>query len=152
MIGAITAWSGSIASIPAGWALCNGSNGTPDLRDRFVIGVGSSHSLNTTGGAATVSLSEANLPAHTHTLSGASAAAIGNHTHTHILPNSLTPIDFRDYLSGSISSFSTPPATIFAGGDHTHSFSGTFGNNTTPNTAHENLPPYYALAFIMAVA
>ena len=35
--GIISMWSGSIAKIPAGWALCDGSNGTPDLRDRFIV-------------------------------------------------------------------------------------------------------------------
>jgi hypothetical protein len=37
-VGGIIMWSGSIATIPGGWALCNGDNGTPDLRDRFVVG------------------------------------------------------------------------------------------------------------------
>lgn len=53
-IGSIVIWSGSIVSIPAGWALCNGSSGTPDLRDRFVIGAGSSYSPGATGGVLTV--------------------------------------------------------------------------------------------------
>lgn len=50
--GMITLWSGSIASIPAGWALCNGASGTPDLRDRFVVGAGSTYAVGATGGAA----------------------------------------------------------------------------------------------------
>ncbi len=36
----IVLWSGAVVDIPAGWALCDGNNGTPDLRDRFVIGAG----------------------------------------------------------------------------------------------------------------
>lgn len=51
--GAITLWSGSIASIPTGWQLCNGTNGTPDLRDRFVVGAGASYAVGNNGGANT---------------------------------------------------------------------------------------------------
>ena len=51
MTGMIMLWSGSIGSIPGGWALCNGSNGTPDLRDRFVVGAGSAYAVGATGGA-----------------------------------------------------------------------------------------------------
>ena len=50
--GLITLWSGSIASIPRTWKLCNGSNGTPDMRDRFVVGAGGAKALDETGGAA----------------------------------------------------------------------------------------------------
>jgi hypothetical protein len=47
--GGIILWSGTIASIPSGWVLCNGTNGTPDLTDRFVIGAGGSFNPNTSG-------------------------------------------------------------------------------------------------------
>ena len=50
-VGGIIMWSGTIAAIPTGWALCNGSNGTPDLRDRFVIGAGSTYAVGATGGS-----------------------------------------------------------------------------------------------------
>jgi len=58
--GMIISWSGSVATIPGGWALCNGDNGTPDLRDRFVVGVGTTYNPDDSGGAAT----------HTHTFTG----------------------------------------------------------------------------------
>lgn len=54
--GVIVMWSGSVASIPAGWVLCNGANGTPDLRDRFIMGAGSSYNPGQTGGQATINL------------------------------------------------------------------------------------------------
>lgn len=54
--GTICLWHGSSDTIPANWALCNGENGTPDLRDRFVVGAGNSYSVGTTGGTATESL------------------------------------------------------------------------------------------------
>jgi hypothetical protein len=48
--GGIIAWSGSIGSIPTGYVICNGSNGTPDLRDRFIVGAGNTYSVGNTGG------------------------------------------------------------------------------------------------------
>lgn len=55
--GLILLWSGSIASIPGGWVLCDGTNGTPDLRDRFVIAAGGSYAVGANGGNSS----------HTHT-------------------------------------------------------------------------------------
>jgi hypothetical protein len=51
--GVITMWSGSIATIPSGWALCDGSNSTPNLKDRFIVGAGSSYQVGVKGGEAT---------------------------------------------------------------------------------------------------
>jgi hypothetical protein len=48
--GGIIMWSGSIGSIPSGYYICDGSNGTPDLRDRFVVGAGTSYAVGNTGG------------------------------------------------------------------------------------------------------
>ena len=64
--GVILLWSGSQASIPTGWVLCNGSNGTPNLRDRFIVGAGSSYSVGATGGSNTHVLSIAEMPSHRH--------------------------------------------------------------------------------------
>ena len=56
--GVIVMWSGSIASIPTGWALCNGSSGTPDLRNRFVVGAGDTYGVGATGGATSATTSD----------------------------------------------------------------------------------------------
>lgn len=48
--GAILMWSGGIAAVPSGWALCDGRNGTPDLRNRFVIGGGGDYLPGDSGG------------------------------------------------------------------------------------------------------
>lgn len=86
--GIIAMWSGAINNIPSGWLLCNGSNGTPDLRDRFIVGAGNSYNVGTTGGEAVHTLSVAELPNHNHTastsisLSSVTAASAGGHTHT----------------------------------------------------------------------
>jgi len=63
----IVMWSGSIVSIPAGWVLCDGTNGTPDLRDKFIVGAGGTYNPGDTGGAATHT-HEFTLPNHTHSL------------------------------------------------------------------------------------
>jgi len=58
-------WSGSIGSIPAGYVICNGSNGTPDLRDSFIVGSGNTYGVGNTGGFASsgvVTNSGTNVP------------------------------------------------------------------------------------------
>lgn len=64
--GMIMMWSGSVASIPAGWRLCDGGNGTPDLRDRFIVGAGNEYGVGSKGGAKEVTLSVAQMPSHNH--------------------------------------------------------------------------------------
>jgi hypothetical protein len=65
--GVIVMWSGSFSSIPSGWALCDGTSGTPDLRNRFILGATVTSDVGVTGGAHSVTLSVAQLPSHTHT-------------------------------------------------------------------------------------
>jgi microcystin-dependent protein len=109
-VGLITMWSGSIASIPAGWALCNGTLGTPDLRDRFVVGAGSTYAVGATGGANTVTLDSSQIPSHTHTGSGTTSTTDLSHTHTG---------------SGTTGNNNV---------GHTHTGSGTTGNNNVDHT------------------
>ena len=66
--GVIVMWSGSIANIPSGWALCDGTNGTPDLRNRFIVGAGSSYAVGAKGGAAEVTLTVDQMPSHRHSV------------------------------------------------------------------------------------
>ena len=65
-IGGIIMWSGSIDTIPSGWTLCNGSNGTPDLGDRFVMGASTWLAPGNTGGSNTTYLTVKQLPSHSH--------------------------------------------------------------------------------------
>jgi hypothetical protein len=141
--GIITMWSGSIASIPGGWYLCNGSNGTPDLRDRFVVGAGSTYAVNATGGSA-----NATLVSHTHTVTTASL------TGTLGTPTRLTG-GSEGSVSGIVSTSgvgmknatavdSTTGNIVNIDASHTHTLS-TEGSSAT----NANLPPYYALAYIM---
>jgi hypothetical protein len=79
--GSICIWSGSEASIPSGWYLCNGQNGTPDLRNRFVIAVGDDHAYGTTGGASHKTISAASIAVGTYAITGND---LPSHYHTYI--------------------------------------------------------------------
>ena len=147
--GGIIMWSGSIASIPSGWALCDGTNGTPNLRDRFVVGAGSTYAVGATGGADSVTLTTSQIPSHTHTFSGTTSTD-GAHTHT-----ITTKTRFSYDTTGGSNAYGqdTPDGTgpnlvTNSGGSHSHTFSGTTAA-TGGGTSHENRPPYYALAYIM---
>jgi len=118
--GGIIMWSGSLASIPTGWALCDGQSGRPDLRSRFIVGAGqgtglTNYAVAATGGVESVTLTIAQMPSHSHggvpqrasTQTGASGG--------------FPPVNFNNINTGS------------AGEDQ----------------PHENRPPYYALAFII---
>ena len=81
--GVILMWGGSTIGIPAGWQLCDGSNGTPDLRNQFIVGAGNAYGVGTTGGATTANLSISNIPSHNHTVSvSGNTSSAGGHTHT----------------------------------------------------------------------
>tara|TARA_B110000285_G_scaffold31193_1_gene32176 strand:- start:25897 stop:26868 length:972 start_codon:yes stop_codon:yes gene_type:complete len=158
--GMIILWSGSVGTIPSGWALCNGSSGTPDLRNRFVVGAGSTYSPNNTGGSAT-----ATLPAHTHT---ASTSTTGAHAHSgstntvaaHVHSIQSVNTGFGATTPGILggagnigSSYNTNAANAHAhtvsipsSGTHNHTVSVASAGTSATNA---NLPPYYALAYIM---
>ena len=161
--GLISLWSGSIASIPAGWALCNGTSGTPDLRDRFVVGAGSTYAVNATGGSANAIVvshthtgTTGNQSAdHSHTFSG-TTSFVGNHVHSQVGVNA-----FAASNTGGLGWASGATANTGGGGAHDHTYSGTTsGMSVSHNHAfttdsagssgtNANLPPYYALAYIM---
>lgn len=64
--GVIVMWSGTLASIPTGWALCDGTSGTPDLRDRFLVGAGNEYAVSDIGGEKEHTLTTNEMPSHTH--------------------------------------------------------------------------------------
>lgn len=64
--GCIVLWSGSESNVPDGFALCNGQNGTPDLRDRFVLGAGNKYAVGEMGGSEEVTLTVEQMPKHSH--------------------------------------------------------------------------------------
>jgi hypothetical protein len=140
--GMIMLWSGSIASVPSGWVLCNGSNGTPDLRNRFVVGAGSTYAVNATGGSA-----DATVVSHTHTASSSSSVTDPGHSHIVLAAAggpSGTRIDANVNTGGTNGNGATNSVTtgISVSTSTTVDSAGSSGTNA-------NLPPYYALAYIM---
>jgi len=135
-VGGIILWSGTIANIPTGWALCNGQNDTPDLRNKFIVG------------------------AHSGTNSGISTnPGPGFSTSTGLITSNYEP--------GDVGGESAHRLTVAELAHHSHS-GGMGGGNCDPggqsqsapqatgktgdDHAHENRPPYYALAYIMRTA
>ena len=117
--GAIIMLSGAANAIPTGYVLCNGTNNTPDLRNRFIVGAGGpDYSPGDTGGADSVTLTVDQIPAHTHT-----------YIDQYVVINAgyrPWPANNNDCQQRNVNSGST------GGGQ-----------------SHENRPPYYALCFIM---
>lgn len=86
--GVILMWSGEIVDIPSGWVLCDGNNGTPDLRNRFVMGAGDAYDVGATGGESFVTLTTHEIPSHKH--SNSSTGSAGSHSHNTISDHSHT--------------------------------------------------------------
>jgi microcystin-dependent protein len=120
--GGIILWSGSAGSIPSGWFLCDGSNGTPDLRNRFVVGAGSSYAVGATGGADSVTLSTSQIPSHSHSFS-ATTGGSGSHSH-----------GFSATTGGSGSHSHGFSATTGGSGSHSHTYSGTTSGTSVDHT------------------
>lgn len=76
--GCILQWSGSLATVPSGWHLCDGTSGTPNLRDKFIVGAGSTYVPAQTGGAVAFSVSTNTAGIHTH---GGATGNAGGHGH-----------------------------------------------------------------------
>jgi hypothetical protein len=136
--GMIMIWSGSVGSVPTGWTLCNGSNSTPDLRDKFVIGAGTSYAVGGTGGS-----KDAVVVSHTHT----ATSTVTDPGHSHTINNTRggNPDGGGTKIAGAtISANSDPTATNTTGITvaTTNASTGSSGTNA-------NLPPYYALCYIM---
>lgn len=80
--GAIMMWNGTNANIPSGFVLCDGTNGTPDLTDRFILGRSGSSNSGSSGGSNTVTLATNNLPSHTHGDGNYVTSNTGAHSHS----------------------------------------------------------------------
>jgi hypothetical protein len=132
-IGGIIMWSGSVATIPSSWRLCNGLNGTPNLQDRFLVGAGSGYAVGATGGSA-----DATLVSHSH--------SINDPGHSHTYSRLVIDTSQRTDLDNNM--------LYFNEGSSTTSLSGTgiAINSSGSSATNANLPPYYALAFIMRIS
>lgn len=154
----IIAYAGTAPKIPTGWALCNGQNGTPDLRNKFIYGTEhpfqstievevsgkgtKTVKVRRTGGKSNVTLRANNLPEHTHT---GRTSEDGNHGHNHSCASDDGGGNDNHYAMGDNNS--SRGCDLDRAGDHRHSF--TTAVNTTTNSSFSILPSYYKLAYIM---
>jgi len=165
--GMIIIWSGSTANIPTGFVLCNGQNNTPDLRNRFIVGAGSNYNPGDTGGSA-----DATLVSHSHTVDshthGDGSLTAANRS----LTGSINVISQSFAQGGGSASGVFTKTSVNGGrtanggsinpcggvnfdGSHTHDVTGSTGsaspgtNSQGSSASNANLPPYYALCYIM---
>lgn len=177
--GGIIMWSGTV--VPEGWRLCDGSNGTPDLRGRFVVGYDSRFTAynqpgnlsekgstgGNLGGLDFVELTNQQMPKHNH---GGTTGSVGNHSHGYSDRYLIESANLSNMPSGTLNyAFSTTGktgnegldnnnthfyyvnSTTVANGGHSHSISNDGGTPSKTADGHENRPPYYVLAYIMRV-
>jgi hypothetical protein len=159
--GIIMMWSGSSVTIPYGWYLCDGNNGTPNLKDRFVVGAGNTYAVGAIGGSA-----DATLVSHSHTASSTTSTSISDPGHKHWISGAP-----RDDGNGSgagsngqmyglwadAGSYSADDPNYGYGrynlsattGISASSSTSTTVNATGNSATNANLPPYYALCYIM---
>lgn len=121
-IGSVIMWVGTLETIPTGWHLCNGEDGTFDLRGMFILGAGGKYSLGDEGGSEEVTLTVEQMPAHSHAIKGS-----GN-----------------DFTTSSIAA-STSRASSF-------SWQNAIDSNVGSSQPHPNMPPYKALYYIQKIA
>jgi len=140
--GVITMWSGSIATIPFGWNLCDGTNGTPNLTDKFVVAAGATYAVAATGGSA-----DAVVVSHTH---GATSTDSG-HQHNQ---NQRSASHFGSTAGlAAGGSFPGQPELNYAPDGRNTSLASANITTSIASTGvsgtNANLPPYFALAYIM---
>jgi microcystin-dependent protein len=143
--GMIMMWAGNPGSVPTGWRLCDGLDGRPNLKGRFIVGYdggdGDYDTIGKNGGTKTVALNITEMPSHSHSMTTA-----GNHQH--YVKEVVAGDEGSQGTDNSVGSWDetgTQKFTSFAG-DHTHTIDSTGGGD-----AHENRPPYYTLAYIIKV-
>ena len=140
--GQIQMWNGLIANIPSGWVICDGANGTPDLRDKFVRGAGAGDEAGATGGSET----------HIHAVTGNSAQTLIGHVHTLAAVNTGTPDGTVQVQSGTgvFVGSSSHLHCIYIGGSSTGSANACHSHPISFNSAAcSTLPSYHELIFIM---
>jgi|TARA_R110000824_G_scaffold297205_1_gene485425 hypothetical protein len=129
--GGIIIWSGAEAAIPTGWILCNGSGGSPDLRDRFIVGAGTTYAVGGTGGSA-------NSVAVNHTHTG--SVTDPGHAHDILYQSTVAGGSYGSSTTGTSSGTTTD--------SNTTGISITVNPLTGEDGTNRNLPPYYALCYI----
>jgi hypothetical protein len=171
--GVILMWSGAIVDIPVGWSICDGTNSTPDLRSRFIVGAGSSYTVGNIGGTGNVTVTTAAAGSHSHTgnVGNTAITTAQMPQHGHLFDDIRWSevsgsYSYNDPMLGTISV--GPGAGSRSGTDydngahfiqhgtyktgnslgHAHTISSD-GSHTHNIDTVSILPPYYALAYIM---
>jgi hypothetical protein len=140
--GLISMWYGTLASIPTGWALCNGANNTPDLRNRFIIGanvdnVGVANTDITGANTQTGGTKDAVVVSHSHDITD------NGHTHD------VAPVIANGTWNGANDDLGAGRNGSNRAASTTSKTTGITINSTGVAGTNQNLPPYYALAYIM---
>jgi microcystin-dependent protein len=149
-VGGIIMWAGNITTIPNGWALCDGNNGTPNLVDKFIMG------SDGTNAGATGGTSLATMPQHNHHIGHqhGDITTTTNGAHGHdlsIAPDGATGTATN--TANSLLGTTVDNTSIHSAGDHSHTVSFTYEDFTSSTEGSSdpeaNLPPYYKLAYIV---
>ena len=163
-VGGIIMWNGTIAEAEAltNWRICDGANGTPDLRDKFVMGVGSSVNTSTatkgeTGGANSYTLALNQMPEHSHDVSDSGhthTITDPGHDHTWSRQDAQIDASYRPWPANNNDCVESVVNTS----NETTGITGTNNGNANiseslkgGNTAIDNRPDYFALCYIMRV-
>ncbi len=143
--GVIVAWSGAIANIPTGWALCDGSNGTPDLRDKFIVGARQD----------IAGIAQSNIMGNPLSVGGSVTHHHGGQTGPHIL--TIAEMPSHHFTVNTNDSTFQPGGPTYIKIDPQAALTGTMNTNTLGNDQPHShpisndfhVPPFYALAFII---
>lgn len=158
----IIMWGGPVDQVPDGWHICDGTNGTPNLRDRFIVGAGNKYKLSDVGGEENVTLTKSNLPNYklpasasgntsdSASLRGTFICSLRQQNHRSGIVVSGENYHGADWSSGNAADH-TVKYTIDA--THSHSITGINVNVSSDGggKAHENRPPFYSLYYIMKI-
>ena len=150
-VGTVLSWYGKLSDMPDGFALCDGTNGTPDLRDRFVVGAGGEYALGDTGGEKKVKLEATQIGSHYHYWGyeqpGNNSGSFIRHNGNVVLDSSMLPVGAGveswngSHYSGGFRSMTSYTANTMT----------SLAVATAAQKPHENRPPYYALWYIMKI-
>lgn len=175
--GVIIAWVGAVNAVPAGWHLCDGTNGTPNLSDRFILGNTGTRALYETGGAFSTTASTdakgvhqhtgvvtltaidvSQMPSHQH---GGSTNAVGDHTHTYSaflgggggsVGTGATPAQQASPETSGAGNHAHGIVTDFRGGNQGHTHGVYWDGDHVHSVPVSIVPPYVSLCYIMKVS
>lgn len=138
-VGTIQIWSGLLVDIPQKWALCDGTQGTPNLIAKFVKGAPPSTEAGAIGGQDQIVLTTNQLPAHNHATSGSTL-------HSHQV-NITNPSGGGPFKGGFQEANQDSGSFTWD-----QQQSGVTLQNAGNSGQHENRPPFFEVAYIMRLS